>query len=310
MMLARAFAALFLLSLRRLIWSMNTVMLLLPLGGVALFVLGMHYAELPSTRMSERMFRKSQIRSDEAAEVARLARQVVAGKSSVASLVMADPISAVTNPMRFDRVDKLAARAVEKFSVELVMGLFTSFLLPVIALAYATTSLGGDREERTLLFLLVRPIPRALILLAKTAATLPVVMGVSVGAFSLYCLLAGPLGTRAYPLYLPVVIYTSIAYTGLFQLFAVCFRHSTMIALMYSLFIETFLGNMPGIVKQVAVNYYARSMMIDLGKLSPPESWFIPVSTETATLALAAIGTVSLLAGMIIFQRREYRDLT
>ena len=35
---------------------MNTVMLLLPLGGVALFVLGSHYADLPSTRMAERIY--------------------------------------------------------------------------------------------------------------------------------------------------------------------------------------------------------------------------------------------------------------
>ena len=57
----------------------------------------------------------------------------------------------------------------------------------------------------------------------------------------------------------------TIAYVSLFHFFAVTFRHSTIIALIYSLFMELLLGNMPGIVKRVAINYYGRSMMYAAG---------------------------------------------
>ena len=57
----------------------------------------------------------------------------------------------------------------------------------------------------------------------------------------------------------------TLAYVCLFHLFAVAFRHSTIIALVYALFMELLLGNLPGIVKRVAVNYYGRSIMYDAG---------------------------------------------
>ena len=143
--------------------------------------------------------------------------------------------------------------------------IFASFVVPICALAYGTTSVGGDREDRTLVFLLMRPIPRALILLAKFIATLPLVLGLVVGSYWLYCSVAGEVGQVAFRLYLPALIYMTIAYVCLFHLFAVTFRHSTIMALIYALFMELLLGNMPGIVKRVAVNYYGRSMMYAAG---------------------------------------------
>ena len=142
---------------------------------------------------------------------------------------------------------------------------FASFVVPICALAYGTASVGGDREDRTLVFLLVRPIPRALVLLAKFTATLPLVLGLVVGSYWLYCRLAGEVGQVAFPLYLPALVYMTLAYVCLFHLFAVAFRHSTIIALVYALFMELLLGNMPGIVKRVAVNYYGRSIMYAAG---------------------------------------------
>ncbi len=144
--------------------------------------------------------------------------------------------------------------------------IFASFVVPICALAFGTASVGGDREDRTLVFLLVRPIPRALILLAKFTATLPLVLGLVVGSYWLYCQLAGEVGRVAFPLYLPAIVYMTLAYVCLFHLFAVWFRHSTILALVYALFMEVLLGSLPGIVKRVAVNYYGRSIMYAAGE--------------------------------------------
>ena len=79
---------------------------------------------------------------------------------------------------------------------QFLMFVFASFVVPICAVAYATASIGGDREDRTLLFLLVRPVPRPLIFLAKFIATLPLVLGLVMGSFFLYCRLAGEIGQR------------------------------------------------------------------------------------------------------------------
>lgn len=204
--------------------------------------------------------------------------------------------------------------AFQEFTNEFVGIVFFSFIVPICALAYGTMSIGGDREDRTLLFLLVRPVPRVLILLAKLLATVPLVVGLVVVSFWCYCRMAGEVGQLAFDLYLPVVLYMTIAYVALFHLFAVAFRHSTIIALVYALFMELLLGNMPGIIRRVAVNYYGKAMVYDIGagygvRIPDPEL-FVPITAYAAavTLLCISIGAVALTAW--IFQRREYRDLT
>ncbi len=204
-------------------------------------------------------------------------------------------------------------REFRQFS-EFMILVFASFVVPICALAFGTASVGGDREDRTLVFLLVRPIPRALILLAKFTATLPLVLGLVVGSYWLYCRLAGAVGQVAFELYLPAIVYMTLAYVCLFHLFAVAFRHATVIALLYALFMEVILGNLPGIVKRVAVNYYGRSLMYAAGEpeglARPPADWFEPLSVDVALWSLLGIAVGGLLLAAIVFARREYRDLT
>ena len=202
-------------------------------------------------------------------------------------------------------------REFREFS-EFMIVVFASFVVPICALAFGTASIGGDREDRTLVFLLVRPIPRAVILLAKFVATLPLVLGLVVGSYWLYCRLAGAVGMVAFPLYLPAVVYMTLAYVCLFHLFAVAFRHATIIALVYAVFMETLIGNLPGIVKRACVNYYGRSILYDVGQpegLRLPKG-FEPLSIGISTWALAGIAIGGLLLACIVFSRREYRDLT
>src|SRR3990172_7593747 len=89
---------------------------------------------------------------------------------------------------------------------EFMILVFASFVVPICALAFGTASVGGDREDRTLVFLLVRPISRALVLLAKFSATLPLVLGLVVGSYWLDCRLAGEVGQVAFELYLPAIV--------------------------------------------------------------------------------------------------------
>lgn len=206
------------------------------------------------------------------------------------------------------------AIALEEFCGRFVIGLFTTIVVPLVALAFATTSIGGDREDRTLVFLLVRPIPRWLILLGKTVATLPLALGLTVGGYYALCRIAGPPGEQAFSMFLPAVYMMTLAYVGLFHLLAVLFRHATIMALVYALFIEAFLGNMPGIVKRIAVSFYGRSMMFEAGQSAgldpPPAEWFVPVTATTASLSLLGVALTGLLLAIAFFQRKEYRDLT
>ncbi len=196
------------------------------------------------------------------------------------------------------------------FTDGFVMVMFLTFLLPICALAYATSGLGSDREERTLVFLITRPVPRWLILLAKLCAALPLVMGLTVGSFWVFCRLSGTLGQVALECYLPAVFYMTLAYVGLFHLFAVSFRHSTIVALIYALFVEPLVSNMPGIINHLSIRFYGWSFVQQVSGKTPaaPSGFYEPVSQGAAVMTLAAIAAGTLLLAGVVFQRREYRD--
>lgn len=249
----RSFTSLWWLSLRRMAWSVNTVVVLLPLIAAGLFILRYDYSRYP--------------------------------------------------------VDE----ALKDFTGFLVF-VYAAFFVPICAIAYGATSIGGDREDRMLVFLLVRPIARPWVLLAKYAASLPLTLIMTMGSFWSYCQMAGPAGEVAFPAYAPAIAGMTAAYVSLFHFFAVLFRHATILALIYSLFIEVIIGALPGIIKRVAINYYGRVLIIHAGVEhhvgTPEPRVFELIDQSTAAWALVGITVALLVAAMAVFQQREYRDLT
>lgn len=190
--------------------------------------------------------------------------------------------------------------------------IYVPLIVPLCALAYGTTALSADREDRTLLFLLIRPLPRGLILSAKWCAAVPPAVCFACGGLWLLCRLAGPAGRDAFDAYLPTVFYLTPTYAAVFLLFATIFRHAVIASLVYALFMEILVGNVPGLLKQAAINYYGRSLMYDAGVafgLSAPDpQWFDPLTGAEARTSLLGIGAFALATAWLVFTRREYDD--
>lgn len=201
------------------------------------------------------------------------------------------------------------------FSNWLVFPVFISFLLPIWSLSFATDTLGSEREAGTLVWLLTRPLPRFSIYLAKFLAVLPWALGLNIGGFALLCVAAGGPGWLAFRLYWPAILAGSIAFCALFHFMSACFRRPAVVAIVYTFFLETVLGNMPGYMKRVSVTFYTRCLMfgpLDSLGVAPPEraSVYMPVSGLVAAWVLAGITIVMLVAGMVVFSRAQYQDLT
>jgi ABC-type transport system involved in multi-copper enzyme maturation permease subunit len=199
------------------------------------------------------------------------------------------------------------------FSNWVVFSVFVGFLLPIWSLSFATEALGGEREGRSLIWLLSRPLPRSSIYLAKFVALLPWSLGLNLGGFWLLCALGGPPGQQAFPLYWPAVLGGTLAFCSLFHLMGACFRRAAVVALVYSFFLETILGSMPGYMKRISVSFYTRCLMFeaaqDYGVQTEKPSIYLPVDTMTAWCVLLGVTVALLGLGMAIFARTEYQDL-
>jgi ABC-type transport system involved in multi-copper enzyme maturation permease subunit len=200
------------------------------------------------------------------------------------------------------------------FSNSIVFSVFVGFLLPIWSLSFATEALGGEREGRSLVWLLTRPLPRSSIYLAKFVGLLPWCIGLNLGGFALLCLLAGPPGRLALSLYWPAVLAGTLTFSALFHLLGACFRRAAVVALVYSFFLETILGTMPGYMKRISIGFYTRCLMFSAGSEygveSDKPSVYLPVDGSTAWCVLLAVTVLLLLVGMVVFARTQYQDLT
>jgi ABC-2 type transport system permease protein len=199
------------------------------------------------------------------------------------------------------------------FSTWVVFSVFLSFLLPIWSLSFATNAIGGEREARTLGWLLNQPLPRPAIYLAKFIGILPYSLGFNLGGFALLCLAGGRAAQPAFSLYWPGVVCSTLAFSALFHLMGAWFRRPAVIALVYSFFLETILGNMPGTMKRISIGFFTRCMMFDeaqeYGVQPEKPSIYLPVDGLTAEGVLIGITALMLGIGVLVFSRSEYHDL-
>ena len=204
-------------------------------------------------------------------------------------------------------------RTAAEFIEEILVTVYMSFLLPMFCLSFASAGVATDREEQTLVYLLTTPLPRPWIIAAKSGAALGISLCWTMGSLVLLCLLAGKSGGEVLKAVWLSIFASTVAYVALFQLFSVVFRRATIVALGYSLFLETLVGNMPGIVKRLTICFYARCMIfessVDLG-IGPTGPFnailFQPIPAATAQTILYAASAAMILAGLLVFSTREY----
>lgn len=204
----------------------------------------------------------------------------------------------------------------ERLSKDIFTPILLGFLVPIFAISHGASGIGGEREDRSLIYLLITPIPRPLVFLTKALSTTLLVAAWSAAAVILCCLLAKSPGYSLLPVYFPALLVGGAVYGMLFLTIGALFRHGTIISLAYWFFLEVLFGEMPGMVKRITVRYYLRCWIYDFGSwlhLGPSEPLFqqllLPVSGTIAILALLAMYCGLAAVGSLVFTSREYTEL-
>ena len=182
------------------------------------------------------------------------------------------------------------------------------------SLSFATEALGREREARNLVWVLTRALSRPAIYLAKQLAALPWCLAFNLGGFLLICLVGGAPGLLAFQLYWPAVLAGTVAFCALFHLMGAVFRRPAVVAVLYTFFLESFMGSMPGYWKRASISFYTRCLIYENGYnygIQPADpAVYIPVDGVTAWWVLAVATAVFLAMGMVVFARSEYLDLS
>ena len=196
--------------------------------------------------------------------------------------------------------------------------LVIQIVVPILGLVAGSAVVSEEVEDRTITYLFTRPIPRPALLLGRWLAALVLLSGVLALSCGLLLLAAGsarsgddgPIGAGiARPLFEAALI-GGAAYSALFAVAGIFFRHPILVGLGYAFAIEGFLANLPGRSQALTIQYHLRSWVLARGSeaWSAVEGFAVP-KPESATEAAATLAIVVaavLAIGAWRIARREF----
>ena len=212
-----------------------------------------------------------------------------------------------------------ASYRAEEAEQALVFYLIPQALVPLTALVLATGMIRDEVEEQTLTYLLIRPLPRWSIYLAKLLAT-TLVAAVVTTVFTVVTFAVIRWGEPDAAATLRRALQTSallglalLAYASLFGCLSLLVRQSLALGVAYVIMVEGLVANFPFAVRKLTVMYYFRILAERWLDLSI-ESWSIELdespSTRDCLLVLLGAAAVATAVAAVVFTVREFRVKT
>jgi len=220
----------------------------------------------------------------------------------------------------------------------LAMMFIPQLLLPLVALLYASGIIQDEQEEQTITYLLIRPLPKWAIYVAKLLATLTTTVTLTVvfTAFTYAAIYVGaetPAEGALVRCLRAAGIHSLgvIAYCCLFGLLSLVTKRTLVVGVVYTAVVEGLLANLPFGIRLMTVIYYTRLIAYrTLGFIVPmphggvedlaAEAWQLNVRDDPALLEHPQMSTciVVLLVGSIastviaacLCSRREFHVKT
>lgn len=153
--------------------------------------------------------------------------------------------------------------------------------VPLTAMVFAVAALGDLREDGTLVYVWLRPLPRWQLAGAAVAASLQLVLPLNLAGVAAVLLLGGQADLLAGAA--AAVTLGSLAYVALFVALGLRTQRSLLWGLGYLLLVEGFLSRFSDAIAAVSVRRYVAAV---LGGLTGATTPGIPVGRAVAALAL------------------------
>jgi ABC-2 type transport system permease protein len=203
----------------------------------------------------------------------------------------------------------------------LIFGLFFQALVPLAALLFASGMVQDDVEEQTMTYLLIRPIARWAIYLAKLVGTF-LITWMRASVFAVATLVTVyweeqdlwnvTLKEQA-PAVVMLLALALGAYTSIFGGMSLLFRRTLIIGAIYIAIFEGLLANIDFVFRYATVMFYIRVLSIRWLNLSGSD-WSIDTSTAPSegTCWLVVLGTIAVFStlGAVVFSMKEFRVKT
>jgi ABC-2 type transport system permease protein len=204
----------------------------------------------------------------------------------------------------------------------LINSLVFTFTLTILAVIYGTGVVSQEMEQRTIVYLLTRPVPRWRILLAKFLVSLVVIVVVTLLATLLLAFAvfgSAKIGEAEFGPDLKALMMGALAYGSLFLLLGAALPRPLMIALLFVFGWESWVPIMPGSFARLSIMTYLRTLAkrevnesgssITDGDINPLTAFGAPkieIPLNEAWITLAAVSFLCLALALFVFSVKEY----
>lgn len=202
--------------------------------------------------------------------------------------------------------------------------LYLHFLLPLMSVFIGTAIIADEVEERTLPYLLVRPVPRRDIVLAKTLAgilTVGIILFISLILTYIVMNLAGGFDNvfKEFSRLLKtagVLLLGLVVYVPFFGLLGGVMKRPVLAGLLFTFGWENTVGMFPGNIKLFTVVHYLHVLFPQMSTVRPRNArsaildFVLPakqISGPLATIILVALCALFVALSISLLYRKEYR---
>lgn len=209
-----------------------------------------------------------------------------------------------------------AARGEELYPM--LSGMLVFRFLPLVAAIYSMAVLAQEVEQKTIVYLLTRPVPRPQMILMRTLAAATVVSVLTLIAGILVAVAVfGPSGLTNGYLFRDVkaILVGSLAYCSVFVFISLLMNRAMIVCLLYAFAWETSVPNMPGSMYYLSITSYL-SAIAERPSGGTMENGFIgfmagalgtnTLSATVAWIVMAAVIGICMSVGMAWFAKFEY----
>ena len=179
-------------------------------------------------------------------------------------------------------------------SVRLIASVGLGLVLPVVALVFAGAAIGDLRDDKTLVYLWLRPMDRWPIGVGAALAAGTLAAPITIVPIVLAAVLTGA-GNGIVVATLLATVVGLVAYVAVFTLFGVSLKRFIVWRLAYILVWEGFIAQAGAGVARLALRKYTRSILVErtgadleLADFSLAMAVIVPVIVAVIALALAA----------------------
>jgi ABC-2 type transport system permease protein len=179
-------------------------------------------------------------------------------------------------------------------AVQLVASVGLGLVLPIVSLVFAGAAIGDLRDDKTLVYLWLRPMDRWPIVVGAALAATTLIAPITLIPIVAAAILTGA-GNGIVAATLLASVVGMVAYVGVFTLMGVWLKRFIVWGLAYVLIWEGFIAQAGGGVARVAMRQYTRSILVEqtgvdlrFAGFSLVMSIIVPLTVAAAALALAS----------------------